>query len=145
MAPPRPRRSWPGCRRSSSGGWRSPFAGVAEDVVPQAGIPTGVVFGDALHRLIAAGVIDPDKFRRRARDLRDWVDRLVRAPSDAPLRFDKAAASHLVNLLWPVGLANKVAFNKDSPIARPDIPNFAGISCRVNAGRAVLLFLPPSH
>jgi len=102
-----------------------PVAGIVEQVIPEAGVPTRVAFGDSIQKLIAAGVIDPDKFRGTAEPLPDWVERLLQAPSDAPLRFDKATAPFLVELLWPIGLANKTAFNRDSPVARPGIPNFA--------------------
>jgi hypothetical protein len=102
-----------------------PLASVIEQGTPKAGVPTAVAFGASIQKLIAAGVIDPHKFRNFASDLPAWVERLLRAPSDDPLVFNEATAPHLVDLLWPIGLANKVAFNQNSPINTISIPTFA--------------------
>lgn len=98
---------------------------VFEEVAPTAGRATDVAFGDALQKLIAAGVIDPDKFRGSANGLPHWVERLLREPSSEPIVFDRANAPHLVNLLWPIGLANQVPFNERSNINTLRIPTFA--------------------
>lgn len=102
-----------------------PVADVVEQVIPKAGIPTGVAFEDSIQKLVAAGIIDPDKFRQAAGDLPAWVENALQARSEAPLVFNAATAPYLIDLLWPIGLANKVAFNKDSPIATPDMPTLA--------------------
>ncbi len=102
-----------------------PVADVIEQVIPRAGMPTGVAFKDSIQKLIAAGVIDPDKFRASAQELPPWVERLLVVPSDDPIVFNQATAPYLVDLLWPIGLSNKAAFNKTSPIYTPRIPSFA--------------------
>jgi hypothetical protein len=98
---------------------------VIEQVIPMEGIPTGIAFEDSLQKLIAAGVIDPDKFHATSRELPAWVERLMHASSADPIVFSRETASHLVNLLWPIGLSNKAAFNENSPINTLSIPNFA--------------------
>ena len=96
-----------------------------EQVIPKAGVPTGVVFEGSIQKLIAAGVLDPDKFRGSFKELPAWVERLLLAPSDDPIVFNQETAPYLVNLLWPIGLSNRAAFNENSPINTLSIPNFA--------------------
>jgi len=98
---------------------------IAEEVTPRAGVPTGIVFGDSIQKLIAAGVLDAAKFRGARKKLPDWVERVLTAPSNDPIMFSDLTSSYLVDLLWPLGLANKAAFNQKSPINTPDIPGFA--------------------
>ena len=100
-------------------------AGVIEQVIPKAGIPTGIVFNDSIQKLIAADAIDPDKFRASSPELPAWVGRLLIAKSDDPIVFSQDTAPYLVNLLWPIGLSNKAAFNETSPINTLSIPSFA--------------------
>lgn len=102
-----------------------PQPDVIAQVVPSAEIPTGFVFGDSIQKLIAAGVLDPDKFHASQKDLPDWVARVLTSPSDDPIIFSEQTASILVNLLWPLGLANRAAFNQQSPVYTPGIPAFA--------------------
>jgi hypothetical protein len=98
---------------------------VIEQVIPKAGIPTGVAVEGSIQKLIAAGVIDPDKFRGSFKELPAWVERLLLAPSDDPIVFSQETAPYLVNLLWPIGLSNRAAFNENSPINTLSIPTFA--------------------
>ena len=76
----------------------------------------GIVFGDSIQRLISAGVLDVDKLRSVKRDLSKWVERALTARSDAPIVSSGEISPYLVDLLWPIGLANKAAFNEKSPI-----------------------------
>jgi hypothetical protein len=98
---------------------------VVEQVIPSAGIPTGIAFEDSIQKLIAAGVIEPDKFRASSNELPAWVERLLIASSADPIVFSQETAPYLVSLLWPIGLSNKAAFNENSPINTVSIPNFA--------------------
>ena len=100
-------------------------ADAIEQVFPKAGVPTGIAFKDSIQKLIAAGVIDPDKFYASLQDLPAWVERLLIAPSNDPVVFSQDTAPYLVSLLWPIGLSNKVAFNETSPINTLSIPRFA--------------------
>lgn len=98
---------------------------ITEEVIPRAGVPTGIVFGDSIQKLIAAGVLDTGKFRGTRKKLPDWVEHVLTAPSNDPIMFSDQTSSYLVDLLWPLGLANKAAFNEKSPVNTPNIPGFA--------------------
>ena len=102
-----------------------PAADAFEQITPTGGIPTGIAFEASIQKLVAAGVIEPDKYRRSAVTLPAWVERLFAAPSDVPIVFSRETAPYLLDLLWAVGLANKAAFNAKSPIATVRIPSFA--------------------
>lgn len=102
-----------------------PNTDIVADVLPKLGVPTGLAFGNSLQVLIAAGVLDPKKFRTSDKNLPGWVERLVVGPSDDPIIFSEQTAPYLVDLLWPIGLSNKVRFNEKSPISTLRIPGFA--------------------
>ncbi len=72
--------------------------------------------------------MDPGKFQRlyeRRGGLPTWVARLFAAPSTEPITFSARTAPYLLNLLWPLGLATKTAFNDKSPLASVQLPFFA--------------------
>lgn len=94
-------------------------------VTPDAGINTGVSFGDSIQKLIASGALDPTKLRSLGNGLPEWVEQLLKAPSAEPILFNRDTASYLVDLLWPLGLSTRTAFNKKSPINTLRIPTFA--------------------
>ena len=96
------------------------------EVVPENGVNAGVIFGDALQRLVAAGGLDPERLRALYEfGLPAWVERLLATPSAEPIVFTRDRAPYLVNLLWPIGLANRAAFNDKSPIADIQLPSYA--------------------
>ncbi|MGA2493833.1 MAG: hypothetical protein ABSF67_12900 [Roseiarcus sp.] len=102
-----------------------PTSDVFAQVAPRSGIATGVTFSDSIARLVAAGVIDPAKYRDYAGDLPGWVERALISSSDDPIVFNRETAPFLLVLLWAVGLANKAAINAKSPISTVRIPGFA--------------------
>jgi len=102
-----------------------PGPDIFEEVMPERGINTGVRFGDAIQKVIAAGVLDPAKFRAQGARVPHWVERLMAAPSAESIVFTRERAPWLVNLLWPIGLANKAAFNRRSLINTVRLPGFA--------------------
>ena len=102
-----------------------PVPNIYEEVVPEKGIDTGVTFGDALQKVIAAGALDPEKLRAQRRALPDWVERLLAGPSEEPIVFTRERAPYLVNLLWPIGLSNRTVFNRESPINTNHLSGFA--------------------
>lgn len=88
-------------------------------VLPPDGYQTSVRFGDSIQNLVRAGVIDPDKFNRhyaKRGGLPDWVQQHIQGSSDDPIVLSSETAPYLLNLLWPLGMANKTGFNDDSPI-----------------------------
>lgn len=116
-------RIWAGLR-----GPRVPFRDVIEEVLPRDGIQTGVSFGDALQKMIAADVLMPEKFRSvyaQRGGMPPWVAALLARPSEVPIRLTAATASDLLNLLWPIGLATRTPFNADSPTNGSHLPRLA--------------------
>lgn len=110
------------------GGPKATFRDVLAQVVPREGIPTGLVFGDVLQKIIAAGVLEPAKLRSayaKRGGLPSWVAALLAGPSDAPIRLSTETAPYLLTLLWPVGLATRASFNADSPTNGTYLPRLA--------------------
>lgn len=117
------------CRAAAAGvrigGPSSLSQDIASQVTPSAGINTGISFGDSIPKLIAGGALDPAKLRSLSGGLPDWVERLLVAPSTMPILFSQETALYLVNLLWPLGLSTRAAFNEKSPINTLRLPSFA--------------------
>jgi hypothetical protein len=100
----------------------------ARSVIPADGYETSISFGDSIQRLVAAGAVDSDKFRRLYESrggLAPWVERLFAAPSAEPITISLETAPYLLNLLWPIGLSTKAAFNEESPLNGDKLPFFA--------------------
>lgn len=102
-----------------------PIPHVVDQVTPKAGVPTGIAFKDSIQKIVAAGVLDPRKFRASVKELPAWVERLLLAHSDDRIVFTAATAPYLLDLLWPIGLSNRPMFNDDSPINTVNIPSYA--------------------
>lgn len=104
------------------------LAGLADRVAPQDGYVTTVSFGGSITRLISAGAISPKKFQwlySRRGGLPEWVGQLFTGPSAEPIKLSFKTAPYLLNLLWPLGIANKTDFNKKSRLNGKDLPRFA--------------------
>ena len=108
-----------------SGARPKPPPDLFEEVTPEAGVDIGITFGDALPKLVAAGVLVPDKLPVLGGKLPGWVERVLDGNSSEPIVFSRERAPHLVNLLWPIGLANRAVFNRGSPINTADLSGFA--------------------
>lgn len=105
-----------------------PFRDVVQDVIPGTGFQTSLNFGDAIERLVEAGALDPAKFRglyQSRGGVPDWVERAIADPSDEPIVLSMATAPYLLNLLWPLGLGTRAAFNDQSPINNERLPYYA--------------------
>lgn len=99
-----------------------------DQAVPPGGVHMPFGFGDTIQRLVLAGAIDPGKFRARSGKTGKpvgWVDDLLAAPARRPIFFSTETAPFLVDLLWPIGLANKVPFNDASPLNDRNLPSYA--------------------
>jgi hypothetical protein len=92
-------------------------------------VPTGLDLAKPVAKLVEAGVIDPEKFLAiyKSRDsVPEWVSLLLEGKQQEQeliLSFENAPFN--LNLLWPVGLATKAAFNDESPIVGASLPYFA--------------------
>jgi len=107
---------------------RAALAALAAEVVPEGGVELPVAFGDSVRRLVGGGAIAPAKLDRlyaKRGGFPDWAGALFSNNSTDPIRFSAATAPVLLNLLWPLGLSNRVAFNERSPLKGPRVGRFA--------------------
>lgn len=94
---------------------------IAAKVLPAAGHLSRVALADSIVKLAQAGVIDRGKlqalYSRGAApaELPELLDR----PQSEPMRLTTHNARLYVNLLWPLGLANRMDSNSASPLNGP--------------------------
>ena len=108
-----------GCRDREGKGLLQAVRKTLEEAVPAAGVRLPFSFGAAIKHLVSAGAIDPARllaFYGKHRQPAGWFANLLEAPSSRDIRFSRATAPHLLDLLWPLGLSNKAAFNDHSPL-----------------------------
>jgi hypothetical protein len=101
---------------------------VIAQVLPERGFQSKIALGDSVVKLVQNGVIDRDKFLAiyesrggLPAELKDVLER----PSSKPILLTRQNANYYVNLLWPLGLANYMSSNKQSPILGESLFNFA--------------------
>ncbi len=97
-------------------------------VIPLAGFQSRIALKDSVIKLAQYGVIDRGKFfalGQRNGNMPIELSRVLSEPSDKPILLTRDNASFYVDLLWPVGLANHMVANVDSPIAGRSLSNFA--------------------
>jgi uncharacterized membrane protein YhaH (DUF805 family) len=97
-------------------------------VLPEKGFKSKIVLGESIVKLVQNGVIDKGKFLAIYQDrgglpneLRDVLDK----PMSKPILLTRENANYYVNLMWPIGLANYMSSNKESPINGKSLFNFA--------------------
>lgn len=95
--------------------------------MPPVPFRTGLDLGKPVARLVEAGVIDPVRFLEVYKGrvpIPKWVSLVLDGkPQELILSLENAPFN--LNLLWPIGLATKTAFNNESPINGSDLPYFA--------------------
>jgi len=104
------------------------FTEAMASTVPSAGYQSKVVLGDAIVRLVKAGVIDPQKIEALYAQRGGMPAELAEAmagPSQRPIVITRQNAGLYVNLLWPIGLANRLAANNESPINGESLYRYA--------------------
>lgn len=92
-------------------------------VLPSEGFTTKIKLGDAMMKLIENGVVDMEKVEQLygARGgLTPDQQALFSAPSDAPLTINRSNAQFMVNVLWPIGIANKSLTLTESEAGKPE-------------------------
>jgi len=101
---------------------------VTAKVLPEKGFQSKIALGASMVKLTQNGVIDRDKFLAIYQDrgglpseLKDVLDNA----SSKPILLTRQNANYYVNLLWPLGLANYMFSNKESPINGKSLFNFA--------------------
>jgi hypothetical protein len=96
--------------------------------VPAEGHRSKVMLVDSIVRLVQQGVIDPKKVETLYAGRGGIPAELKEAmawPSKRPIVITRENAAVYVNLLWPVGLANRLAANNDSPINGKSLYRYA--------------------
>ncbi len=101
---------------------------VTAKVLPEKGFQSKITLSDSIAKLVENGVIDREKFLAIYKDrgglpaeLKDVLDKT----SSRPILLTRQNANYYVNLLWPLGLANYMSSNKQSPILGKSLFNFA--------------------
>lgn len=97
-------------------------------ILPRDGYQTKLVLGGIIPKMIAGGIIDRQKLQQyydRQGGLPAGMMAMMDQPSSQPLKVDSDNASWLLNLLWPIGLSNRMIINKQSLIAGPYLNYFA--------------------
>lgn len=104
------------------------YQGAAAQVLPAGGYQSKIALGDSIVKLTQAGVIDRNKLEAlyaegggAPEELRIVLDQ----PSRRPIRLTAKNARLYVNLLWPMGLANRMAANSASPLNGPSRYRYA--------------------
>jgi hypothetical protein len=106
---------------------RARFRRAIDAVLPLQPILANLDIGQPIAKLVEAGVIDRGKFitaHEKRGPVPEWVSQALDGKS-VELIFSLETAPYNLNLLWPLGLATKAAFNKDSPINGDDLGKFA--------------------
>ena len=101
---------------------------VTAKVLPEKGFQSKIALGDSVVKLTQNGVIDRNKFLAIYQDrggLPDELKNILDAPSLKPILLTRKNANYYVNLMWPIGLANFMASNKESPVNGKSLFNFA--------------------
>ena len=98
------------------------YQDMAAQVLPAGGYQSRVALGDSIVKLAQAGVIDRKKLEAlyaqgggAPEDLKIILDQTSRQP----ILLTAKNARLYVNLLWPLGLANRMATNSTSPLNGP--------------------------
>lgn len=104
------------------------YTEVLEKVLPQKGFQSKIYLGDSMIKLAENGVIDKDKFEALYKDrggLPHELASVLTQPSNKPILLTRENATFYVNLLWPLGLANYMSSNRESPVNGKSLFNFA--------------------
>lgn len=96
-------------------------------VQPEGGFKSRIVLGDSVVRLVELGVIDREKFEALygGGGLPGGLRDVLTKPSSEPILLTEENANVYLNLLWPLGLANYMPSNEESPMNGSTLFNFA--------------------
>lgn len=91
----------------------------------------GVTFGETIVKMVEVGAIDKNKFiqlYQSREELAENEKKLLDAPSNEKIIINEKNANLILNLLWPLGLANKTDVLDKGPMGteyKNDVGNFA--------------------
>lgn len=103
---------------------------IAKTVFPD-NVNLGVSYKDAVVKMVQFGAINKDKFIKLYEGrggLSENDKRLFDNPSDDPIVINQENANLILNLLWPLGIANKTNVLSEGPMGtkyKNDVGNFA--------------------
>lgn len=101
---------------------------ILSQVLPKDGYQTKLSLGSIGPQMVRAGVIDMQKleelYKNRGGIPQDMKE-MLRGASNTPIRVTQENSAWLLNILWPMGVANKMAINEKSPIAGENVGRFA--------------------
>ncbi len=101
---------------------------VTAQVLPEQGFQSKIALGASVVKLTQNGVIDREKFLAIYQDRGGFPDELkniLDTPSQKPIILTRKNANYYVNFMWPIGLANYMSSNKESPINGRSLFSFA--------------------
>ena len=104
------------------------FNQVRAEVLPDEGVTLPIRWGRWLPELVRQGIIDRDKLEAsfaKQGGLTAEQKRLLTEGSDEFITINNQNSWFVVIALWPLGLANKMDINQNSPIAGDSLYNFA--------------------
>jgi hypothetical protein len=104
------------------------YDAIESKVLPPGGYQSRFALRDSVLRLIRHRVIDLGKFFALERDSERMPNEMSHAlsyPSESAIRLTRENAGAYVNLLWGVGLANRMVGNFSSPLMGSALPTFA--------------------
>ncbi len=101
---------------------------VSEEVIPKEGFQTKIVLGNIVPTMVADGIIDVSKVEalyKNSGGMPPDEMKMLTQSSNTPLTINASNANWLIDILWPIGLSNKMVINEQSPIAGKNVNNFA--------------------
>lgn len=112
----------------------------AAEVLP-ASVNLSVKWGDVITKMVRNGAIDKQKFLKlyegRQADL-DQVKQMLESPSGEDIVVTQANSALILNLLWPLGIANKTDVLAQGPMGtqyKKEVGNFASTGGWTLGGR----------
>ncbi len=110
-----------------SGDYKSRIAYVSGEVNPAKGIQTKIILGDAVPKMVALGIIDIAKVKALYKNggIPPEEMRMLTEPTNTPLTISPDNVPWIVDILWPLGLSNKMEVNNQSPVAGKNVNNYA--------------------
>src|SRR3989338_5111306 len=103
---------------------------ITKEVLPQK-VNLGISFNDSIVKMIEVGAIDKEKFLALYQDrgrLKSEESKLLDTPSNKEIILTPDNAGLLLNLLWPLGIANKTNVLSEGPMGtqyKDTVGNFA--------------------
>jgi len=101
---------------------------VTAKILPEQGFQSRIVLGASVVKLVQNEVIFPPKVEALYNSrggLPEIYKKLFIDPSPEPMLLTQENADYYLNLLWPLGLANFMEVNKNSPVNGESLFNFA--------------------